>query len=400
MKAKIDISSMFLPQEEKLAVTQSKRQLFIGIPKESSVYENRLALNPDGIDLLIKQGHQVMVEAGAGLRSHYSDSDFSEVGALIVYNPREVYECPIVLKINAPTPMELSWMKGRQVLISAIQPHKVDQSYFHVLAKKQITAVGYEILRDNSGTFSIVRAMSEIAGSTVMPIASQYLSNTSGGIGRLLGGIAGIPPAEVVILGSGTVAEYATRTALGLGASVKVFDTEIDRLRRFQSLFQERVYTSLVKPKVIEKAILDADVAIGAMRARSKRTPMLIHSDLVSRMKTGSVIIDVSIDRGGCFETSQLTTIEKPVFTKFGVIHYCVPNIGSTVSRTATYALSNIFAPLLSSISESGGIGNLVAENENFRNSLYTYQGKSTNKLISDLFELPYTNLNLFFHKY
>jgi len=400
MKAKIDISSLFVPQEEKLAIAKSKRQLNIGIPKESSNSENRIGLNPDGVDFLVKQGHQVMVETGAGVRTHYSDADFSEAGAIIVYDPREIYSCPIVLKINAPTPIELSWMKGRQVLISAIQPHIVDKGYFQILAKKQITAIGFEILRDNSSTFSIVRAMSEIAGSSVMQIASHYLSNTGGGIGKVLGGIAGVPPAEVVILGSGTVAEYATRSAIALGASVKVFDIEMDRLRRFQSMFQDRIYTSLVKPKIIEKAILSADVAIGAMRARSKKTPMIINSDLVSRMKTGSMIIDVSIDRGGCFETSRITTLEKPVFTKFGVIHYGVPNIGSTVSRTATYALSNIFAPLLLSISENGGVANLVAENENFRNSLYTYQGKSTNKIISDLFDLPYTNLNMFFPKY
>ncbi|MGB1294022.1 MAG: alanine dehydrogenase [Flavobacteriales bacterium] len=400
MKAKIDISTLFVPQEEKLAISNSQQQLCIGIPKECSVSENRLGLNPDGVDFLVKQGHVVMVETGAGLRSQYSDADFSEVGARIVYNPKDIFACPIVLKINAPTPIELSWMKGRQVLISAIQPHKVDRGYFQILAKKYITAIGFEILKDNSGSFSVVRSMSEIAGSSVMQIASHYLSNSSGGIGRLLGGIPGIPPAEVVILGSGTVAEYATRTALGLGASVKVFDTKLDRLRRFQSLFTERVYTSLAKPKIIEQALLNADVSIGAMRAHTKRTPMLVNSDLVSRMKTGSIIIDVSIDRGGCFETSELTTIEDPVFTKFGVIHYGVPNIGSTVSRTATYALSNIFSSLLLSISERGGVAHLLAEDEYFRNSIYSYQGKSTNKLISDLFDLPYTNLNLFFHNY
>ncbi|MCE9540167.1 MAG: alanine dehydrogenase, partial [Bacteroidetes bacterium] len=233
------------------------------------------------------------------------------------------------------------------------------------------------------------------AGSTSILIAAEYLSNVNNGQGSILGGISGISPTEVVIIGAGTVGEFATRAALGLGASVKVFDNSIYRLRRLQSDIGTRIFTSVIQPRVLAKHLKTADVVIGAMRSQQGRTPLVVTSEMVSEMKTGSVIIDVSIDQGGCFETSEVTNHAKPVFRKFGVIHYCVPNIASRVSRTASYALSTIFAPILLNIGEEGGVKNMLRKDEGVRNGIYIYNGKLTNRVLGEMFKLPYKDINL-----
>jgi alanine dehydrogenase len=387
--------AMLQPQESLLEVKNKKGQLFIGIPKEVSFQENRIALTPLSVALLINNGHQVIMESNAGSAANFSDREYSEHGAQIVYDNAEVYKADVIIKIAPPTLAEIGLMKTGQTLISTLQHSSLKIEYLQALIKKKVNALSFEDLLDEGGTLTVVRAMSEIVGATSILIAGEYLSNVYDGKGLMLGGITGVPPTEIVILGAGTVGEYAARTALSLGAQVKVFDPSIYKLRRLQTNIGNRVFTSVVQPLVLEKAITTCDVAIGAMRTAAGRCPCLVSEETVSRMKPNSVIIDVSIDQGGCFETSEVTNHTHPVFRKYDVIHYCVPNIASRVSRTATYALTNIFAPILLDIGEHGGLQNVIWEKAGVRNAVYIYQGHLTNKHLADRFNLPFKDLNL-----
>lgn len=383
------------PQESMLEVKTKKNQLFIGIPKEISFQENRIPLTPLSVALLVNNGHQVMLESNAGQAANFSDKDYSEQGALIVYDTKAVYEADIIIKIAPPMVQEIEMMKHGQILISALQLATLKADSLHALMKKNVTALCFEHLLDEGGSLTVVRAMSEIVGATSILIAAEYLSNVFEGKGLMLGGITGVPPTEIVILGAGTVGEYAARTAISLGAEVKVFDSSIYKLRRLQNNIGARVFTSVVQPIVLEKAITTCDVAIGAIRAEDGRSPCIISEATVSRMKRDSVIIDVSIDQGGCFETSEVTNHTHPVFRKYDVIHYCVPNIASRVARTATYALTNIFAPILLDIGEQGGIKNVIWQKSGVRNAVYIYQGQLTNKYIGERFSIPCKDLDL-----
>jgi alanine dehydrogenase len=387
--------AMMQPQEAMLEVKNKKNSLYIGIPKETSFQENRIALTPLSVGLLVQNGHEVVIEAGAGLAANFNDNHYSEQGAMIVYDKKEVYKADLIIKIAPPTEDEVSMMKMGQVLFSALQMTTIKVEYLQSLMKKNITALSFEYLRDEGNVLSVVRAMSEIVGATSVLIAAEYLSNVFDGKGLMLGGITGVPPTEIVILGAGTVGEYAARTALALGAEVKVFDSSIYKLRRLQNNIGSRVFTSVIQPVVLHKALLSCDVAIGAIRAEHGRSPCIVSEETVSKMKHSSVIIDVSIDQGGCFETSSITNHKVPTFRKHDVIHYCVPNIASRVSRTATYALTNIFTPILLDIGEMGGIMNLIWERPGIRNAIYLYQGKLTNKDLSDRFNIPMKDLDL-----
>lgn len=387
--------AMMQPQEAMLEVKNKKNNLFIGIPKETSFQENRIALTPLSVGLLVQNGHEVVIEAGAGIAANFNDNHYSEQGARIVYDKKEVYKADLIIKIAPPTPEEVGMMKTGQVLFSALQMSTMKPEFLHSLMKKNITALSFEYLRDEGNVLSVVRAMSEIVGATSVLIAAEYLSNVFEGKGLMLGGITGVPPTEIVILGAGTVGEYAARTAISLGAEVKVFDSSIYRLRRLQNNIGSRVFTSVIQPVVLQKAICSCDVAIGAIRASHGRSPCIVSEETVSKMKPNSVIIDVSIDQGGCFETSQVTNHTVPTFRKYDVIHYCVPNIASRVSRTATYALTNIFTPIILDIGEMGGIMNLIWEKPGVRNAIYLYQGKLTNKDLSDRFNIPMKDLDL-----
>jgi alanine dehydrogenase len=267
--------------------------------------------------------------------------------------------------------------------------------YIRELSAKKVTAIGYEFIHEPSGVYPIIQAMSEIVGSSSILIAAEYLSNAFNGKGELLGGVAGIPPTVVVIIGAGTVGEYAARTAIGLGATVKVFDNSTDRLRRLQNRLGRRIYTSIVAPNILLKELKNADVAIGALRSSEGRTPVVVTEEMVSEMRVGSVIVDVSIDQGGCFETSEITNHLKPVFRKYGVVHYCVPNIASRVSRTASTALSNIFSQIFLSAAEEGGMDDEIWKNKTVRSGVYMYNGSITNKYIADVCKLPYKDLDL-----
>src|ERR1700749_1280575 len=387
--------AMMQPQESMLEVKAKNNKLYIGIPKEVSFQENRIALTPLSVALLINNGHDVMLEHNAGQAANFSDKDYNDQGAKIVYDSKKVYEADIIIKIAPPTMEEIAMMKPGQILISTLQLSSLKPELLKALLKKQVTALCFEHLRDEGNTLSVVRAMSEIVGATSILIAAEYLSNVFDGKGLMLGGITGVPPTEIVILGAGTVGEYAARAAISLGAEVKVFDPSIYKLRRLQNNIGSRVFTSVVQPIVLEKAITTCDVAIGAMRAEDGRSPCIVSESTVSRMKPNAVIIDVSIDQGGCFETSEVTNHTHPVFRKHDVIHYCVPNIASRVARTATYSLTNIFAPILLEIGEQGGLKNVIWQKSGVRNSVYIYEGHLTSKYIGERFNIPCKDLDL-----
>lgn len=382
-------------QELLKSLSISQKEFVIGIPKETVFQEKRIALTPLSVALLVEYGHTVLIESGAGDCSNFLDHHYSEQGAQIVHEKERIYSADIIIKIAGPTLDEVQLMRNKQILMSSQQPSLLEKEVLTSLMKKQITALSYEYLQDEGGHLTVVRAMSEIVGATSILIAAEYLSNVFDGKGLMLGGITGVPPTEIVIIGAGTVGEFAARTAIALGAQVKVFDSSVYRLRRLQNNVGSRVYTSVIQPIILNKAIKSCDVVIGALRAKNGRSACLISEETVSEMKPNSVIIDVSIDQGGCFETSEITTHDKPVFRKYDVIHYCVPNIASRVARTATYALTNIFTPILLQIGECGSFSNLIWSHAGIRNAVYLYQGSLTNKDIADRFNIPYKDLSL-----
>ncbi len=384
-----------LPKEEMLEVFQKKESLNIGIPKEVSFQERRVALVPEAVSLLVSNGHLVKVETGCGEGANFSDNDYSEAGAEVCYDRKEIYSCNLIFKVAPPSELEVDMMTGNQTFISALQISIQPKEVLQKLMKKKITAVAWDYIRDETGVFSVVRTLGEIAGTTSIQVAGELLSCFSSGKGMILGGIAGVQPTEVVIIGAGTVGESASRSALGLGASVKVFDNSLAKLRRLQNDIGSKVFTSVLQPKVLAKAIRRADVVIGAIRSPFGKTPCIVSESMVESMKTGSVIVDVSIDQGGCFETSKVTNHIEPSYIKHGVIHYCVPNIASRVSRTASFALSNIFSPLLLEIGENGGTTELICRNSGFRNGVYIYKGVLTNEVLGKVFDLKYKNIEL-----
>jgi len=383
------------PQEEMLEIKKKKGELFIGIPKEISFQERRVALVPEAVSLLIANGHRVRIEHNAGEGSNFNDHDYSEAGGEICHDPKQIYECDIILKVAPPTEEEIDMMVGNQTFISALQLAIQPKQILQKLMSKKITAIAWDYVRDEEGVFSAVRTLGEIAGTTSILVAGELLSSFSSGKGMMLGGIAGVQPTEVVIIGAGTVGEFASRSAIGLGASVKVFDNSLSRLRRLQNDIGSRVYTSIIQPKVLAKAIRRADVVIGALRSPIGKSPCVVTESMIESMKEGSVVVDVSIDQGGCFETSRVTNHNEPTFIKHGVIHYCVPNIASRVSRTASFALSNIFSPLILEMGDKGGVSELIRAQRGFRNGVYVYRGILTNEVLGRAFDLKFKNIEL-----
>lgn len=384
-----------LPMEEMLEIAKKKGRLVIGIPKELSFQERRVALVPEAVSFLVANGHDVRVERGAGESSKFSDREYSEAGAELCSSNREIFECDIILKVTPASEEEVDLMKGNQTLISALQLSIQPKSILQKLIEKKVTAIAWDYIRDEQGVFPVVRTMGEIAGTTSILIAGELLSSFNEGKGIMLGGIAGVQPTEVVVLGAGTVGEFATRAALGLGASVKVFDNSLSRLRRLQNDLGSRIFTSVLQPKVLAKSIMRADVVIGAIRSPLGRTPCVVSEEMVENMKEGSVIVDVSIDQGGCFETSRVTNHNNPTFVKHGVVHYCVPNIASRVPRTASFALSNIFSPILMDMGESGGCLDLIRNDHGFRSGVYIYRGILVSEVLGRVFDLKYKDIDL-----
>ena len=384
-----------LTKDEMLEEKKDFKKLKIGIPKEISFQENRISLTPEAVSLLVHNGHNVLIESNAGKGSNFSDVEYSEAGAEIVYTKEEVYESDVIVKIEPPTNLELKLLKKDQQLISAIQLETREKKYFKSLLEKNVTSLAIEHIRDDEEKLPLLRSMSEIAGTSALLIASEYLSNINMGKGLILGGITGVSPTDVVIIGAGTVGEYACKTAIGLGANVRVFDTSLSRLKRLEDISNRNISTSIILPKSLKKALRRADVVVGALRSGDGKTPCVVSEEMIKNMKEGSVIIDVSIDSGGCFETSEVTSHKNPVFTKHGVIHYCVPNIASRVARTSSFAICNVISPLLIKMGEEGGINNLIKTDEGIRSRIYTFKSMMTNKTLSKMFNFTYKDLDL-----
>ncbi len=391
----ISPSLLYEAMEETLDVKTPGAKLLIGIPKEIAFQENRIALTPDAVGVLVANGNQVTVEHNAGEGSHYTDKEYAEAGAQIVYDRSEIFKCPILVKSAPPVEEDMPLLQLNQTIISPIHHAALKKECIEKMMEKRVTALSFENFKDDSGTYPIVRSMSEIAGSAVMLIAGQYLSSFNAGKGVLLGGISGIPPTKVVIIGAGIVGECATRNALALGASVKVFDNNVYRLKQLQNNLGQRVWTSVLEPRILAKQLKTCEVAVGALSNEYGRAPLVVTEEMVAAMRPGSIIIDVAIDRGGCFETSELTSYEEPTFLKHEVIHYCVPNIPSGFARTASQAISNVLMPLFLEISDEGGLEEMVWHKFNLRGGVYLFKGSLTDIYISQKFDLKYTDLNL-----
>ena len=386
--------AQLIPQEETLEIYKHKSELFIGIPKETAFQEKRVCLTPDAVSAIVNNGHRVLIESEAGLGANFSDKDYSEAGAEITKDTAKVYSCPMILKVEPPTLEELDLINPQATLISALQIKTQTKKYFEKLATKRITALAFEFIKDDVGAYPAVRALSEIAGTASVLIASELLSSSSQGNGLMFGNISGVPPTEVVILGAGTVGEFAARSAIGLGANVKVFDNSITKLRCLQTNLNRTIYTSTIQPKYLSKALKRCDVVIGAVRGKD-RSPIIVTEAMVENMKKGSVIIDVSIDMGGCFETSEITSHNKPTFRKHDVIHYCVPNIPARYSRTASASISNIFTPYLLKIADDGGLEHAIRFDKGLKNGLYFYHGILTSRAVGEWFDLKHSDINL-----
>ncbi len=388
-------ASQLLPQEEVLAVMPKKQKLYIGIPKETAFQENRVALIPSSVASLVSRGHRVVVEKEAGLKSSYLDNEYSEAGADIAYDTEHVYKADVIIKVTPPSMEELEYFRPNQIIISPIHLPTITGELLSKLKQKRVIALAWEYIQDNNGTFPLVRIISEMAGTSAILTAAELMSNSSNGQGVLLGGIAGVPPAKVVILGAGVVAEFATRTALGLGADVRIFDDNVYKLMRIRQLLGQRLYTATLNSEALTKELYDADVAIGAIHATTGRSPMVVSDEMVSHMKAGAVIVDVSIDQGGCFATSRLTTHDKPTFREYGVIHYCVPNIASRISRTASIAVSNLLTSILIQAEHTGSIERLIYDQIGLRHGVYAYKGCLTNDYLGEKFQIKTTSLDL-----
>ena len=395
LKPQIDSSITYETQEEVLDIKFRSKPLMIGIPKEIAFQENRIGLIPEAVSVLVANGHEVLMEHNAGEGSRYSDMDYSEAGAKIVFDKAEVYKCPILVKTAPPVEADLPFLQMNQTIISPLHLTALEKGLMEKLMAKKITALAIENIKDENQNYPILRSMGEITGSAVMLIAGQYLSNFNQGKGVLLGGVSGVPPTKVVIIGADIIGEFATRNALALGASVKVFDNNVSRLQRLQNNLGQRVWTSVLEPKILAKQLKTCEVAVGALRNDFSRAPIVVTEDMVSAMRPGSIIIDVAIDRGGCFETSELTNHENPIKIKHGVLHYGVPNIPSGFARTASQAISNVLMPLLVQIGDLGGLSEIIWQQVQLREGIYLYKGALTDIYISEKFNLKYTDLNL-----
>lgn len=386
--------AQLIPKEETLEITRDKTDLYIGIPKETHFQEKRICLTPDAVAAIVAQGNRVLMEKGAGIEAGFQDKDYNESGAELTHDTEKVFGCPIILKVEPPTLEEIKWIKPKSLLISALQLKTQKKEYFEQLAKKKITALAFEFIKDEDGTYPAVKALSELAGTASVLIAAELMAHSKDSNGLLFGNISGVPPLEVVIIGAGTVGQFAVRSALGLGANVKVFDSSIPRLRNIQHVAGQAIFTCTLQPKYLLKALRRCDVAIGALRGNN-RSPVVVSETMVENMKKGAVIIDVSIDMGGCFETSEMTSHDKPTHTKHGVIHYGVPNIPAKYPKTASISISNIFTPYLFDISEHGGIENALRFDNGLKNGLYFYRGILTNRAVGDWFSMPHSDINL-----
>ena len=386
--------TMLLPKEEMLEVKQKGQKIRIGIPCDFSKVEYRVPLTPQAVDLLVSYGHEIFIESDAGESANYTNQEYRNVGATIVEKKEEIFQCDVILRVAPFDNEEIDMLRGNQFIFSNIQIESHCKESIEKLMKKKITTIAYEYFENEQGYLPYVHQMSQIAGITSITLASEYLSKSRDGKGVLFGDVTGITPAELVIIGTSTAAEFAARAALGLGIFVKVFDTSVTELNKLEEKLGQRIFTSVFYPKVLKKALVSADAVIGAMSFNA--TPKFKVSDeMVRIMKEGSVIIDLNVSQGGCFETSRCTDLNNPVYSEHGVVHYCVPNIPSLVARTASISLSNILIPVLLAISDSGGVDNYIKSSEGFRKGVYIYHGILTNRDVGFRFNLPSQDINL-----
>jgi len=384
-----------LPQEEQLDTAIRHKKISIGIPNDKKNDEKRVALTPEAVYQLVESGNEVILQKGAGAGANYSDKDYSENGAMITESPARVFSADAVIKVAPFTNQEADYLKGNQIVMSFLNVLQLNEETLAKLIRKKVTAIALEKIKDSNGVMPVMESMSEISGVTSVLIASDYLSNHHGGKGVLLGGITGVTPTDVVIIGANTAGEYAARAALGLGSQVKIFDQSLHNLRRFQNLINQRLQTSVFHPQVLKKALKSADVLIGAIELEDLRPWYYITEDMVKTMKKGSVIIDLSIDRGGCIETTECRALRDPVYEKHGVVHFSAWNLPSRVARTASIALSNIFNPLLKEIAEAGGITQLLKNDRGMRNGVYLFNGILTNETLGQKFGAISKDLDL-----
>lgn len=388
--------SELYPQEKLMEVKSHENSLTIGIPKESAPDEKRVCLTPNSVGLLVSNGHQVIMESGAGYASNFADNLYSEKGAKITYDQKEVFQSEIVLKMDPPTLKEIELMRPGGFLLSAIQIAKCTKEYIEALAAKRITAAAFEWIEDKGGLKPIVRSMSEIASNCIISIASEYLSDSGGGKGIIFGGVTGVPAMKLMVIGAGTIGENVCRIARQMGAEVQVYDFQHYKLRRLKKDLNEQFFTSMLDPEILKKEITDTDVLVSCLRSEIGKSPTVVTEELVASMKPGSIIIDASISQGGCVETSHMTTHSNPIFIKHEVIHYCVPNIASRVPNTSSKALSYILAPLILQIAKHGGVDDMIAGKDWFKKGIYMYKGCVTNQILADRFGFKCKNINLF----
>ena len=383
------------PEECLLREIARQPRLSIGLPKENALVETRLALTPEGVAIVTEEGHSVYVQRGAGEPMSYSDLQYSEAGAYLVDDAAEVFGADIVLKIAPPTLAELNLMHDRSTLFSMLQLSNLSADCIRLMMKKKMNAIAYELIQDEQKAFPVVNSIAEIEGNTAIAVAAELMSNERGGKGLLLGGVAGITPTEVLILGAGITGSVAARTAMALGAQVKVFDHDIGKLRKIQHYLGQQVFTSVIHPTVLIRSLATADAVIGNLRYINGSERFMVSEELVKKMKPGAIIIDMSVDQGGCFETSECRTLQHPVFEKHGVIHYCVPNISARVARTSSMALSNIFAPMILKIATSGSPNSAITESVGFRHGAFIYSGVLVNRLIGNYYNIPSNDIGL-----
>jgi alanine dehydrogenase len=400
MKKNPTQASALFPEECLLRELAKSPRLSIGLPKENANIDTRLALTPEGVAIVVEEGHSVYVQRGAGEPMLYTDLQYSEAGAFLVESSSEVFSADIVLKITPPTLEELNLMQDRSTVFSMLHLHQMSVSCIKLLMKKKMNALAYELIMDEQKAFPVVSSISEIDGISAIAVASELMCNERGGKGVIMGGIAGISPTEVVILGAGITSSIAARSAMALGAQVKIFDYDINKLRKIQHFLGHQVFTSVIHPTVLFKALASADTVIGNLRYINDAERFMVSEELVKTMKKGAVIIDLGIDQGGCFETSEYRTLKNPVFEKHGVIHYCLPNISTRVARTSSMALSNIFTPMLLKVGHSGSVNAAIAESAGFRHGAYIYSGVLVNRLIGNYFGVLSNDINLLITRY
>ena len=384
-----------ITQELMQELSKTKKRLIIGIPKEDLSVEKRLALTPEAVDMIVAAGHCVLLEKNAGSGINYPDTQYTHFGAEIA-STTQVFESDIVFKIAPPTYEEISQMKNKSTICSMLQFSTFSPEVFKSMMLKKMNAVGYELLSYKGQCFPVRNSISEIEGAASISVAAELLSNTHGGKGVLLGGIAGVSPTEVVIVGVGTAGTVAARAALGLGATVKIFDNDIHKLREIQNTLGRTLFTSIFQPQVLLNAFRSADVVIGALQSIHSSTRYLISEDIVKAMKKGALIIDLRVNQGGCFETSLPMPNFPHLFEKHGVIHYCMPNLSSRAARTTSMALSNIFTTLIIQLGMSGGVADMSKFSMDFRSSLYLYSGNPVNAHVAQHFGLPSYDLGLY----